>query len=91
MTRYKICLLPGDGIGPEVIDCAVQVLRALPLEWDFIEGGIGYAEYQRGWLTVAGRNSAKDSQCRCDFVWSSDHAAQYSELFFARCADAAIA
>ena len=48
MTRYKICLLPGDGIGPEVIDCAVQVLRALPLEWDFIEGGIGYAEYQRG-------------------------------------------
>ena len=48
MTRYKICLLPGDGIGPEVIDCAVQVLRALPLEWDFMEGGIGYAEYQRG-------------------------------------------
>jgi len=48
MTRYKICLLPGDGIGPEVIDCAVQVLRALPLEWDFIEGSIGYAEYQRG-------------------------------------------
>jgi homoisocitrate dehydrogenase len=47
MTGHKICLLPGDGIGPEVIDCAVQVLRSLPLEWDFIEGGIGYAEYQR--------------------------------------------
>jgi homoisocitrate dehydrogenase len=47
MTQYKICLLPGDGIGPEVIDCAVRVLRALPLEWDFIEGGIGYSEYQR--------------------------------------------
>ncbi len=48
MTGYKICLLPGDGIGPEVIDCAVQVLCTLPLDWDFIEGGIGYAEYQRG-------------------------------------------
>src|SRR5271157_2277752 len=48
MTGYRICLLPGDGIGPEVIDCAVQVLRALPLEWDFIKGGIGYTEYQRG-------------------------------------------
>src|ERR1700690_1439970 len=48
MMRYKICLLPGDGIGPEVIDCAAQVLRALPLELDILEGGIGYAEYQRG-------------------------------------------
>lgn len=48
MTQYKICLLPGDGIGPEVTDCAVQVLRVLPIDWDFIEGGIGYAEYQRG-------------------------------------------
>ncbi len=44
---YRICLLPGDGIGPEVIDCAVRVLCALPLGWNFIEGGIGYAEYQR--------------------------------------------
>ncbi len=44
---YKICLLPGDGIGPEVIDCAVRALRALPVEWDFIEGGIGLAEHQR--------------------------------------------
>src|SRR5271157_6546613 len=48
MTRYKICLLPGDGIGPGVIDCAVEVLRALPVEWDFMKGGIGYTEYQRG-------------------------------------------
>jgi hypothetical protein len=35
-------------------------LRALPLEWDFIEGGIGYAEYQRSRLAVARRNPAKD-------------------------------
>ncbi len=47
MTPYRICLLRGDGIGPEVIDYAVQVLHALPLEWKFIEGGIGYTEYQR--------------------------------------------
>ncbi len=44
---YTICLLRGDGIGPEVIDCTVRVLHALPLEWNFIESGIGYAEYQR--------------------------------------------
>jgi len=45
--NYKICLLPGDGIGPEVIASAREVLTALPLEWDFVERGIGYGEYQR--------------------------------------------
>lgn len=44
---YKICLLPGDGIGPEVIASARDVLAALPLECNFIECGIGYGEYQR--------------------------------------------
>ncbi len=44
---YKICLLPGDGIGPEVIASAREVLTALPIQWDFIECGIGYGEYQR--------------------------------------------
>ena len=44
---YKICLLPGDGIGPEVVASARSVLEALPIQWDFIECGIGYDEYQR--------------------------------------------
>jgi len=44
---YRICLLPGDGIGPEVISAARDVLNALPLEWDFIECGIGFGEYGR--------------------------------------------
>ena len=43
----KIVLLPGDGIGPEVIAAARSVLAALPREWDFVECGIGYGEYQR--------------------------------------------
>ena len=45
--NYKICLLPGDGIGPEVIASARDVLNALPIQWDFIECGIGFGEYQR--------------------------------------------
>ena len=44
---YRICLLPGDGIGPEVIACAKDVLNALPIAWDFTESGIGFEEYQR--------------------------------------------
>ena len=45
--NYKICLLAGDGIGPEVIASAKDVLSALPLQWDFVESGIGFGEYQR--------------------------------------------
>ncbi len=44
---YRICLLPGDGIGPEVIDCAEQVLRTLPLDFDFAQADIGFGAYER--------------------------------------------
>ena len=44
---HRICLLPGDGIGPEVIACAEQVLSALPLDLEFSRAEIGYAAYQR--------------------------------------------
>ncbi|HEU0291749.1 MAG TPA: isocitrate/isopropylmalate dehydrogenase family protein [Anaerolineales bacterium] len=44
---HKICLLPGDGIGPEVIDCAELVLRSLPLDVDFVRAEIGFSAYER--------------------------------------------
>lgn len=44
---YRICLLPGDGIGPEVIDCAEQVLRALPLDLEFVRAEIGFSAYEQ--------------------------------------------
>jgi homoisocitrate dehydrogenase len=44
---HRICLLPGDGIGPEVINCAEQVLRALPLDLEFVCAEIGFGAYQR--------------------------------------------
>jgi homoisocitrate dehydrogenase len=44
---HKICLLPGDGIGPEVIDCAKQVLSALPLDLEFTRADIGFGAYER--------------------------------------------
>lgn len=44
---YRICLLPGDGIGPEVIDCVEQVLRALPLNLEFVRAEIGFGAYTR--------------------------------------------
>jgi homoisocitrate dehydrogenase len=44
---YKICLLPGDGIGPEVVDQARAALEALPLDFEFTTADIGYGAYQR--------------------------------------------
>ncbi len=44
---YRICLLPGDGIGPEVIAAAETVLRALPLNFEFTRAEIGFGAYQR--------------------------------------------
>jgi 3-isopropylmalate dehydrogenase len=37
----KICILPGDGIGPEIIAQAVRVLRALDLNFELEEALIG--------------------------------------------------
>lgn len=44
---YKIALLPGDGIGPEVIDAAEQVLHAVNLDMDFSRAEIGFGAYER--------------------------------------------
>jgi homoisocitrate dehydrogenase len=44
---HRICLLPGDGIGPEVIECAQQVLHALPLDFEFVHAEIGFGAYER--------------------------------------------
>lgn len=41
MKTYKICLLPGDGIGPEIIAEGVKVLDALGAKYDV---GFEYAE-----------------------------------------------
>jgi homoisocitrate dehydrogenase len=48
MKTYQIALLPGDGIGPEVIAQARLLLEALPLQFAFETGAIGYAAYQSG-------------------------------------------
>ena len=47
MESYRICLLHGDGIGPEVIEQAARVLSALPLHLHFERGEVGYAAYQK--------------------------------------------
>ena len=41
----KIALLPGDGIGPEIVAEAVKVLKALALPLEMQEAAVGGAAY----------------------------------------------
>lgn len=43
----RICVLPGDGIGPEVIDCAVKVLEKATDQLEFVRADIGLEALKR--------------------------------------------
>jgi homoisocitrate dehydrogenase len=42
-----ICLIPGDGIGQEVIPAAADVLQVLGLELDFVQAEAGFACFKK--------------------------------------------
>ncbi|MBN1539767.1 MAG: isocitrate/isopropylmalate dehydrogenase family protein [Candidatus Thermoplasmatota archaeon] len=42
MTRYRIAEIPGDGVGPEVIEAAKIVLDAVGFKADYRHGDIGW-------------------------------------------------
>jgi 3-isopropylmalate dehydrogenase len=43
---HKIAVLPGDGIGPEITEQALRVLRALDLDVDIQEAPVGGSAYE---------------------------------------------
>lgn len=42
MARYRIAVLPGDGVGKEVMEAAMLVLEKIALDAEFIYGDIGW-------------------------------------------------
>ena len=42
MPKYKIAVLPGDGVGKEVIEAAKIVLEKINLDAEYVEGDIGW-------------------------------------------------
>ena len=44
MTIYKIAVIPGPGIGNEVVPGAVRLLESIGLTFDFSYMEIGYEE-----------------------------------------------
>jgi len=42
MPRYRIAVLPGDGVGRDVIEAAMIVLEKIRLDTEYVEGDIGW-------------------------------------------------
>ncbi|MEX2541144.1 MAG: isocitrate/isopropylmalate dehydrogenase family protein [Trueperaceae bacterium] len=49
---YRICLIPGDGIGGEVIPATRRVLEATGLDFEFSEAEAGWDTFQRRGVSV---------------------------------------
>jgi homoisocitrate dehydrogenase len=47
MTSVTVCLIPGDGVGREVIPAAAEVLAAVLPDVRFVEADAGWACYER--------------------------------------------
>jgi len=47
MNPKTICLIPGDGIGQEVIPATAEVLQSMNLNLRFVEAEAGFAYFQR--------------------------------------------
>lgn len=46
--RHRIVLLPGDGVGPEIVDACRPVLAAAFPTWDFTDAPIGWECWRTG-------------------------------------------
>ena len=42
MAKYKIAVLPGDGVGNDVMEAAMMVLKSLNLDAEYIHGDVGW-------------------------------------------------
>jgi len=45
--KYKIALLPGDGIGKDVMDAAQILLNAIDIDAEYIYGDIGWEFWKK--------------------------------------------
>ena len=42
MAKYKIAVLPGDGVGKDVVEAAMIVLQEIEFDAEYVEGDIGW-------------------------------------------------
>lgn len=65
MRKYKIALLPGDGVGQEVIECAHKVLKAIEIEAEYIYLDIGWEFWRAEGNPLPKRTIEHLKDCDC--------------------------
>lgn len=48
MAKHRVTVIPGDGIGPECVDAAVDIINATGVEIDWIERHAGERVFSQG-------------------------------------------
>lgn len=59
----RICIIPGDGVGQEVIPAAVEVLRALNLNLEFVGAPAGFEHFQKTGNAIPDETLALVTSC----------------------------
>ena len=62
--KYQIAVVPGDGIGPEVVSAAQRVVEATGIQVSWVEGEAGAEAYARTGKTVPDETVAAVKACR---------------------------
>ncbi|MEM7798127.1 MAG: isocitrate/isopropylmalate family dehydrogenase [Chloroflexota bacterium] len=60
----QLCVMPGDGIGQEVIPAAVEVLKATVADLEVVEGAAGWSTFEETGFSVPDETLDKIRTCR---------------------------
>ncbi len=65
MKRHKVCRIPGDGIGPEVMEACMLVLDELDLDIKWVDAEAGWGCWERYGTTVPEEtwNRMREAEC----------------------------
>jgi methanogen homoisocitrate dehydrogenase len=67
-SAKKVAVLPGDGIGPEVVRSALAVLEAAGAEFEKVPVEIGFGRWKRTGLALAEEDLEVIKGCDCVFL-----------------------
>lgn len=65
MSKYKIALLPGDGIGKEVMGCAIDILKELNVNASFEQYDIGWELWKKHGNALPEETIDNIKKCDC--------------------------
>jgi len=65
MENYRIALLPGDGIGVEVMEAAQSILEVLKLDAEYVMGDIGWEFWRNEGNPLPDRTVKTLKSCTC--------------------------